>query len=106
MTDIEFKDYLGKTFEELESLLQSKGDEYTLTDSNILHNFDKASVIQNQPREQIILNFSMKHFVSILDMVENIVTDVPSDSLITEKFNDMIAYLIIMKASLLQKNSL
>jgi len=99
-----FNKELDLTLHQLKILLDSKGSEYVVEGKSRFHNFERASSLQGVPREQIMLNYSMKHFISILDTVENIRTDLPDKEVIVEKFNDMIAYLIIIKMSLLNRN--
>lgn len=109
MNSIKFNDELTRTLSQIAELLDKKGDEYSI-ENNVFSNFEKAANIQNLYREEIMFNYSMKHFVSIIDMIQSLrgvkytKTTLPDKDVINEKFNDMIAYLIIMKSSLLDRH--
>lgn len=105
MTHEELKGHFEETLEDLKILLlNTKSGEYATKD-DIFRNFQQASQILRIPKEKVMLMYSMKHFISIMDIIEDLsLSDVPEKNKITEKFNDMIAYLILMKTSLLEKS--
>lgn len=74
-----------------------KNKEYARGDA--LSNFKKAAQIQDIYPEDVAINYMMKHFVSILDLVG----DIPkigtvSSSIWDEKIVDMINYLVLLRA--------
>ena len=102
MDETTFNNHFNTTLEELENLIVDKSVEYVVG-KNKFHNFDRAAVIQKLSREQIMLNYSMKHFISIIDMIDKLPQNYPNKEKVVEKFNDLITYLILMKISLINK---
>lgn len=90
--DVVLKARLART----ESLLGAKADEYA-TDADRLHNFKRAAEVQRITAAQACLNYFMKHFISVQDMVER---KAEWSLAWEEKLGDMIAYLILLEAIL------
>lgn len=83
--------------------LAQKAREYALNDDR-LHNFNVASRLSNQPREVALWGMALKHYVSILDMIEGTKEGtIPSEAMINEKIGDLINYLILLEASFKDK---
>lgn len=94
----------------IKKTLASKGDEYSPGQDDALHNFNVGMIMTQasgkmKTREEVIWGMAMKHHISIMDMVLFDVEIRPQTitvEKINEKFGDMINYLILMKASMLQ----
>jgi len=98
-----FKQVLNSTLESTKQTLGVKAMEYVRND-NAMHNFDVGSRITGQTREQVIYGFALKHHISISDIREDISKGkLPTKEVIEEKFGDAINYLILEKASILDK---
>lgn len=111
MTEQQFDDVVFETLQQLKDTLVVKGKEYR-RNKNPFHNFDQGARKKNQIREKIIDGFSLKHEISIDDMVNDIEKHrLPEEATVHEKFNNLLIYTIIKKASVLsrieeQKNSI
>lgn len=82
------------------STLTSKGKEYS-TEDNKLHNFDKGAVKSGKTREEVLKGFMLKHEISVDDIIENIkIGKLPTRDLVEEKIGDIIAYYILLEASI------
>lgn len=103
MRNEEFEQYLNITFKEINNLLIIKGNEYSPDHNDRFHNFRMGARILGVQKEQVMMMYATKHMASILDIINNVNNRIPDAEKITEKFNDMISYLIIMKASLLKE---
>ncbi len=95
---------------QIKKTLASKGDEYSPGQDDALHNFNVGMLMTQasgkaRSREEVIWGMAMKHHISIMDMVLFDVDARPETitiEKINEKFGDMINYLILMKASIMQ----
>lgn len=91
------------SIEKIEKTLDIKSNEY-VRENNAMHNFDKGSLITGQIREKVIYGFALKHHISISDMRNDIENGhLPTEEMIEEKFTDAINYLILEKASMLNR---
>lgn len=100
----QFQVYLEDRLNKIRSVLGSKGAEYAVDDDR-MHNFNLALAVapNYKSREEAIFGMMLKHWVSILDIIDNTKRSIiPTDYLINEKFGDMINYLILMEISLRQ----
>lgn len=103
MTEQEFEKVVDETLQQLKDTLIVKGKEYR-RNQNPFHNFDQGARKKNQIREKIIDGFSLKHEISIDDMVNDIEKHLlPEEETVQEKFNDLLIYTVIKKASILDK---
>ena len=103
MTPEQFEKVVLNRCEKIQSVMASKNKEYA-TDSNKLHNFDKAARISGQTREKALWGMALKHYVSIDDLIENVGKGkLPSTDLLSEKIGDMVNYLILLEASVMQR---
>lgn len=75
--------------------LALKEQEYS-SDVSRFHNFDIAARIINTTPEKALVGMWIKHFVSLLDIVESIEHIVPSRNLLIEKVTDSINYIILL----------
>lgn len=99
-TNMKFENVLEDRLEKIVDTLKKKGLEYT---PNVgacysrYHNFERAAEIGQTTREKALMGMALKHFVSILDIVEG--KEVPVEVL-DEKIGDMINYLILLEGML------
>jgi hypothetical protein len=99
----QFDDSIKETIDSCIKTLIIKGKEYR-RNNNPFHNFEVGSRITNQSREDIIWSFAIKHFISIQDIKNDLKNGIiPSKEILDEKYGDLINYLLIEKASILDK---
>lgn len=103
MTTKEFDKVLDEVLESTVKVMRSKSEEYA-TDDNKLHNFDQGARMTGQTREKVLYGFALKHLISINDIRNDIEKGIlPSKELLDEKFGDAINYLILEKASIIDR---
>jgi hypothetical protein len=106
MTSEEFNKILEQRITKMRYSLITKRGEYANA-NNVFHNFHRATNILGGSREAALMGMAVKHFVSILDIVDNIDAALPaSDEVVSEKIGDMINYLVILEAMLYENNTL
>lgn len=98
-----FKKVLNDTLHSTREILGVKAMEYVRND-NAMRNFDVGARITGQSREKVLYGFALKHHISINDIRNDIEAGkLPSEATVNEKFGDAINYLILEKASILDK---
>lgn len=103
MTRKFFKNVLKQTLKNTHKTLGVKAMEYVRND-NAMHNFDVGAKMTGQIREKVLHGFALKHHISIADIRNDIEEGkLPTIDLVNEKFGDAINYLILEKASILDK---
>ncbi|MFZ1704437.1 MAG: hypothetical protein WAT79_08815 [Saprospiraceae bacterium] len=103
MSEARFDQIVDEVCEQIKNTLQVKAKEYR-RNNNVFHNFDMGSQRSGLIREKVIDGFMLKHEVSIADMTNDLEKDIlPTKSVLDEKFGDNIIYLIIKKASIIDK---
>ena len=103
MTEDRFDQIVDKTLDRIKETLIIKGKEYR-RNNNPFHNFDIGSQRSGLIREKVLDGFLLKHEISIADITNDLVDDkLPTKELLDEKFGDNIIYLIIKKASIIDK---
>lgn len=103
MTEDTFDWLVEDTLNNIKETIIIKGKEYR-RNNNIFHNFDVGSQRTGLIRERIIDGFLLKHEISISDMVDDLEKGIlPSKEAIEEKFNDNLIYLILKKASIIDR---
>lgn len=100
MTRAKFQEILNKRLELTKEVLNFKADEYA--DEDQFHNFKEAAQIKGETPEQALWGMSVKHLVSIKDIING---KSANNALISEKIGDMINYLIILEGILYEKNA-
>tara|TARA_R110000737_G_scaffold203225_1_gene222340 strand:+ start:138 stop:467 length:330 start_codon:yes stop_codon:yes gene_type:complete len=106
MTELKFEEIVDETLNQIRETLLIKGKEYR-RDGNPFHNFDSGAQKSNSIREKVLDGFLLKHEVSISDMTDDLSLGIlPKLETINEKFGDNILYLIIKKASFIERISL
>lgn len=87
----------------IKAILTVKAKEY-VRGENRLHNFKRGAEISGISRERVLHGFMLKHFISYLDMLDDIDKGVMiPDDYIDEKIGDIINYFILLEASLKDK---
>ena len=103
MTEQRFDEVVGEVCEQVKQTLLVKAKEYR-RQNNPFHNFDMGSQRSGLIREKVLDGFLLKHEISIADMTNDLVDGkLPTKELLDEKFGDNIIYLIIKKASIIDK---
>lgn len=103
MTNIFFNSVLIDTINSISSTLAIKAKEY-LRNDNPMHNFEQGAKTTNQTREKVLFGFALKHHISINDMRDDLDKgELPTRDKVIEKFDDAINYLILEKASFLDR---
>lgn len=83
--------------------LVEKGKEYR-RNNDPLHNFRVAAKVQNTTEEKALWGFAVKHYVSFLDILNDIEKGfLPKVEVVDEKIGDLINYLILCEASIKEK---
>lgn len=100
MSEQEFDNLVEQRIEKIQQTLVVKGKEYR-RNNNPLHNFEVAAKMGNTTREKALWGFALKHYVSLIDMMEDISKGkLPKEEVIDEKIGDLINYLILAEASM------
>jgi len=100
MTEEEFNALVDRRLDLIREVLITKGKEYR-RNSDPLHNFNVASRVNNTTREKALWGFALKHYVSFLDMLDDIEKNkLPKKEYVEEKIGDLINYLVLCEASI------
>jgi hypothetical protein len=103
MTENIFDELVKESCEQIKEILIVKGKEYR-RNNNVFHNFEKGAAITGKTREEVLFGFALKHQVSIADMREDLNQGkLPTIEAVEEKFGDAIIYLILEKASFIDR---
>lgn len=103
MTAEEFKEIVTKRLECCGEVLTGKGGEYG-RDNDRLHNFKRASLLDNETPERALWGMWKKHIVSVADMIDDIEHGkLPSQERVDEKLTDMINYTLLLEGLLLER---
>lgn len=103
MTEKRFDEVVDEVCEQISNVLKVKAKEYR-RNNNPFHNFDIGSQRSGLIREKVLDGFLLKHEISIADITNDLEKGIlPSKELLDEKFGDNIIYLIIKKASIIDK---
>jgi hypothetical protein len=103
MTNERFDQVVNQTLEELKNILIVKSKEYQ-RNNNPFHNFEEGSKRSGLIREKVLDGMLLKHEISIADMTNDLEKGIlPKIETIEEKFGDNLIYLILKKASIIDK---
>lgn len=98
-----FDKVLKETLESTNKTLGVKAKEYVRND-NPMHNFEVGARKSGQSREKVMYGFALKHEISIEDIRNDLDHGkLPTADMVKEKFGDAINYLILEKASILDR---
>ena len=99
MNENEFQEIFSDQIKYCEKMLFKKGLEYAV-ETDRLHNFKIAAMLQNETELQALGGMMAKHIVSIYDMIDS--NEPYTMSMWDEKLGDAINYLILAKAILIE----
>lgn len=103
MTENRFEQIVDETLNQIRETLLVKGKEYK-RNNNIFHNFEEGSKRSGLIREKVLDGFLLKHEISIADMTNDLEKGIlPKIETVEEKFGDNLIYLILKKASIIDK---
>ena len=71
MTEQEFDDLVKQRVEKIQKTLVEKGKEYR-RGNDPLHNFNVAARLGNTTREKALWGFALKHYVSFMDILNDV----------------------------------
>jgi len=105
MNQENFNTIINEQLENCSNTLTVKAVEYC-RNNNPFHNFDigvKQST-SNETREDVIWGMARKHWISIQDIRNDVKQGkLPTKEILDEKYGDFINYLLIEKASIIDK---
>ena len=103
MTENRFEQIVDETLNQIKETLIVKGKEYR-RNNNPFHNFDEGSKRSGVIREKVLDGMLLKHEISIADITNDLAEGIlPKIETIEEKFGDNLIYLILKKASIIDK---
>jgi len=103
MTEKRFEQIVDETLNQIRETLIVKSKEYE-RNNNIFHNFEEGSKRSGLIREKVLDGFLLKHEISIADMTNDLENGIlPKIETVEEKFGDNLIYLILKKASIIDK---
>ena len=103
MTEERFEQIVDKTLNRIKEIIIIKGKEYR-RNNNPFHNFDEGSKRTGLIREKVLDGMLLKHEISISDIINDLEIGIlPNIDTVEEKFNDNLIYLILKKASIIDK---
>lgn len=103
MTPQQFDTIVDTRCQRIKRTLIEKGKEYR-RNNDPLHNFRVAAKVGNTTEEKALWGFATKHYVSFLDMLNDIEQgSLPDFAYVDEKIGDLINYLILCEASIKEK---
>ena len=103
MTENRFEQIVDETLNQIKETLIVKGKEYRRS-NNPFHNFEEGSKRTGLIREKVLDGMLLKHEISIADITNDLTEGkLPKIETIEEKFGDNLIYLILKKASIIDK---
>lgn len=103
LTELEFDQIVEDRLNKIGKTLIEKGKEYR-RNNDPLHNFRVAAKVNNTTEEKALWGFAVKHYVSFLDMLNDIEKGViPTKEHVDEKIGDLVNYLILTEACIKEK---
>ena len=103
MTEDRFEQIVDETLNQIKETLIQKGREYR-RNNNPFHNFEEGSKRTGLIREKVLDGMLLKHEISIADMTNDLEKGIlPKIETVEEKFGDNLIYLILKKASIIDK---
>ena len=103
MTEERFEQIVDETLNQIRETLIKKGAEYR-RNNNPFHNFEEGSKRSGLIREKVLDGMLLKHEISIADMTNDLEKGIlPKIETVEEKFGDNLIYLILKKASIIDK---
>lgn len=104
MNSEQFDKIVEQRCDKIKEVLSIKAKEYVRGDDR-LHNFNRGAAISGVSRERVLHGFMLKHYISYLDMLDDIDEGkYPDWAYVDEKIGDIVNYFILLEASLKEKN--
>lgn len=101
MTEEQFEQIVDRRLNKIRETLLIKGKEYR-RNNDPLHNFNEASKEDNITPTRALHGFMLKHWISYKDILDDIDKgEFPSYELIDEKLGDIIVYMILQEANII-----
>ena len=98
-----FEQVIKQQLKDCEKTLVVKRKEYVRND-DWFHNFNVGAMMTGKLREEVLDGFMLKHIISIQDITNDIKTGkLPPIEVLDEKFGDVINYLLLKKASIIDR---
>lgn len=94
-----FEKILEERLLKISGVLGNKAKEYALGGDR-LHNFKQAAAMAQTSQAKALWGIAMKHLVSVVDLVEGRLP--ATEYFVNEKIGDLINYLILLEAVLLE----
>jgi len=103
MNPEKFEEIVNETLNNIKETLIVKGKEYR-RNNDPFHNFNEGSKRSGLIREKVLDGMLLKHEVSISDITNDLEKGIlPKVETLDEKFGDNIIYLILKKASIIDR---
>lgn len=103
MKEEQFDEIVQEQLTQCEQTLLVKAKEYR-RGGNPFHNFEVGAIMTGSTREEVLFGFLLKHLISVQDIRGDIKKGIlPKESTLDEKYGDIINYLILEKAMILEK---
>ena len=99
-----FQHILNERLSKTVRVLGNKAADYA-KDGDRLHNFRVAARIGNESMAKALEGMMRKHLVSVYDLIDKDEREVIPADLIDEKIGDLINYLILLEAVLLEEKA-
>jgi hypothetical protein len=100
MDSNQFDEVLESRLRAIKEVLVLKGKEYRRNEDP-LHNFNRGASLSGQIREKVLWGFALKHYISFMDILDDIEKgNMPSKAIVEEKIGDLCCYLILAEASI------
>jgi len=92
-----FEAVVSARLEAIRELILVKGREYR-RNGDVFHNFNAGGKMLGCTPERALLGFATKHFVSIVDLVNDLdAGKVPEVGAVNEKLGDAMVYLVLLE---------
>lgn len=99
----DFNEVIHRRLDLVEDTLSKKGLEYS-TETDKMHNFNQGAAFTGKIREEVLLGFALKHWISIMDIIENLKQNkLPTRELLDEKIGDWVNYMCLLEVSIVDK---
>jgi hypothetical protein len=99
MNTTDFNTLVDARIEKIRATLKKKAGEYAQNDDR-LYNFRKAAAVDGETPARALWGMAKKHLVSVMDLKDGLLPSTPE--MVDEKIGDMINYLILLEAVLLE----
>lgn len=100
---MEFAVVVNARIDSIRKILGAKAQEYAFGDR--LSNFKRAAAMLENKPEEALLGMMAKHWVSVMDMIDNLGNREFSLETWNEKIGDSINYLILLEALIIERKT-